>query len=125
MLNITFERFNDFADKSKKIEKYLQNNYNADEETAYTVKLAVFELAGNIIKHSKAKAHMLMHCEGNVIKIMFKGGNDFDINGICLPEQTSEYGRGIFIVKNICESLEYTDGGKQVCVCIKCRQKEI
>lgn len=122
MLNITFERIDELDENSKKIERYLKENYQADEETAYSVKLAIFEIAGNIIKHSKAKAQMAMSCEGDIIKLKFEGGKVFKISEISLPRQTCECGRGLYIVKHMCESLEYVDGGKQVCVSIKCKR---
>lgn len=123
MLNITFEKFCEFPEKTKKIEKYLIEKVNPDEESIYSIKLAVFELAGNIIKHSKTKARMLLTHKDDIIKILFKGSGPFELKQICLPSENCECGRGIFIIKNISESLEYYDEGRQVCVCIKCRKK--
>jgi hypothetical protein len=124
MLIITFDNFSQFAEEKKRIERYLSETINADEETAYTVKLAVIELAGNIIKHSKTKALMNMDCEGDIIKILFKGGKCFDLKEVCLPPSDYEYGRGIYLVKKICQSVEYFDGGKEVRVKIKCTRKK-
>jgi hypothetical protein len=124
MLIITFDNFSQFDREKKRIEQYLSEMADIDEETAYAVKLAVIELAGNIIKHSGTRALMNMECEGDIIKILFKGGKCFNLKEICLPPSDFECGRGIYLVKEVCESLEYYDGGKEVCVSIRCRRKK-
>ena len=123
MLNITFERFSQIPQKYSLIENFLYDKTVADEDTIYYVKLAVYELAGNILKHSKSKANLVLMCEGDIIRIYLSGSNSFELKKISLPPKTCECGRGIYLVKKISETMEYYNGGKDVCVCIKCKHK--
>lgn len=122
MLHLIFRNFSHLSRDARKIKDYLNSKGFIDEDDLYNVRLAIFELAGNVLKHSKRTALVQLKCEGDVIRIYIKGSNPFERGEITLPSVEEEYGRGIFIVRQICESLEYYDGGKEVCVCIKCKK---
>lgn len=121
MLNIIFERFAQIPQKYEEITEYLDSKILIDEDIIYNVKLVIYELAGNILKHSKSKANMVMQCDGDIIKIMLTGSKEFRFDNICLPSCDCENGRGIFLVKSVAQSLEYINGGREVCVCLKCK----
>ena len=124
MLHLIFERLSQFSGNSLKIKEYLYSEGVMDEETVYCVRLSVNELAGNILKHSKTAANMVMECEGDLIKIFITGSRAFDVNRVCLSSSKCECGRGIYLVSEIVQSLEYLKGGKEVCVCIKRKIKD-
>lgn len=122
MLYLILKDYAHFSRNAAKIKEYLYSKGFIDEDDLYNVKLAIYELAGNVIKHSKKTAMVELMCEGDLIRIYIKGSNPFELPGIALPHEEEEDGRGIFIVRQICESLEYYDGGKEVCVSIKCKR---
>lgn len=122
MLELLYRDISDFSRYSTKIGEYLSRKGVFDEETGFYVKLAITELAGNILKHSSCSAVVNLMTDRSDITINISGGNcfDYDIGGI-MPECCCESGRGIVIVKNIAKSLVYKDGGKNA-VCIISRQ---
>lgn len=122
MLRLIFRDFSHLSSCARKIKDYLNSKGFIDEDDLYNVKLAVYELAGNVLKHSKRTAFVQLRCEGNIIRIYIKGSNPFELGEITLPSVEEEDGRGIFIVRQISESLEYYNGGKEVCVLIRCKK---
>lgn len=122
MLYLIFKDFSHLSRSVARIKEYFFSKGFIDEDDLYNVKLAIYELAGNVLKHSNKTARAELKCEGDLIRIYIKGSNPFDLPRNDLPSLEEEYGRGIFIVRQICESLEYYDGGKEVCVSIKCRR---
>lgn len=121
MLNLIFEKLSQFSDNSQKISDYLFDKGKNDIDTVFSVKLAIYELVGNVIKYSKSQAKVNLACDGDIIRILIRGSKEFELKTIELPPIECECGRGIYIIKQMSESLEYYNGGKDVCVCIKCK----
>ena len=121
MLKLIYKDYSEFSKFSSLIKNYLFDLGETDEETEYNVRLAICELAGNIIKHSKSIATVNLTADGQLIKINISGSLCFDYNIDGLPPVCSECGRGIFLVKEISEELFYYNGGRDVSVTIKRR----
>lgn len=121
MLKIVYRNYSEFSKFSPMIKDYLFRKGQYDEETEYDVRLAICELAGNIIKHSRSAATVNLMMENSSVRIDISGSYPFeyDING--LPPPDSEEGRGIFIIKEISQELKYLNGGKDVRVLIRCK----
>ena len=60
-----------------------------------------------------------VHLDGGVLDVyVYDSGDGFDVKALQqkLNQETSGYhGRGLFLVKNICDSLEFNDKGNEIC----------
>jgi len=60
-----------------------------------------------------------VHPDGGVLDVyVYDSGDGFDVKALQqkLNQETSGYhGRGLFLVKNICDSLEFNDKGNEIC----------
>ena len=119
MLKLIFNEFSQFSEYSSLIRDYLSDKGEKDEETYYNVRLAICELAGNIIRHSKSSATVMLRTDEKIIEISISGSRRFNYGKYCLPPCDKENGRGIYIVREISQELQYTDGGREVNVIIK------
>lgn len=119
MLKLIYKDYSEFSEFSSLIKEYLNLKGETNEETQYYVRLAICELAGNIIKHSNSIATVNLIIDGDLIDINISGSKCFDFNINGLPPAESECGRGIFIVNEISEELKYYNGGRDVKIIIK------
>lgn len=81
------------------------------EYTAYTLRLALDELATNVLKHSHCKAEVSCCAEEGLLVLTVRGNCGFCPKRVPPPDLFSECGRGIFLVRSLCD-LEYLEGGK-------------
>lgn len=84
-------------------------------DTVFDVKLVVFELAGNVLQHSKQPAEVTVDVDHDSVYVSICGGNGFDCEKKCsLPDERGECGRGLFLVQSVSERLEYQQEGRNV-----------
>ncbi len=109
------KKLNDLSTLSAELSEYLRVKGETDKEIFYDIKLAIFELAGNILQHSKSAAEVSVELDCDRVYINVVGGNCFDCKTVYnQPDIRADHGRGIFIVKSIAESLNYYQNGKTV-----------
>ena len=92
-----------------------------DKERVFDSKLAVYELIGNVLKHSGGSAQLHGEVENGLVKLKIVASKPF-----CPPTQTmcadvlSEHGRGLFLVDKLCEERIFTAQGELI-ITIKTR----
>jgi len=99
-------------------ESYLQlathlGEYKISQEKMFDIRLTMYELCGNILKHSQTQCEIDVDFDGESLKFNLKSDKDFEpcekMFDLC-----AESGRGIFLVRQVAESLEYLDSGKNI-----------
>ena len=108
------KKLNELNAMSNDLFNYLTSKGETDDDIFFDIKLAVFELAGNILQHSQSPAEVVVEIDRDHVYINILGGKCFDCTAFNQPDLKSDRGRGIFIVKNITESLNYYQNGKNV-----------
>ncbi len=101
-----------------------QKNFNR-------IYLCVSEAVVNSIKHGNKNDRnktisIGVNCNLNEINVLIEDeGDGFDINKIedptCESNLKNESGRGIFIIKNLCDKLEYNEKGNRIQFNIECK----
>ena len=96
---------------------------NISSESVFDCKLVVYELVGNVLRHSGGVATLQGGVENGFVKIQIYSSKPFvPPEQSCCSDVLSENGRGLFIVDKICEERIYTpDGG--ITVTIKVKEK--
>lgn len=86
-----------------------------DKGRVFDSKLAVYELIGNVLKHSNGGAILYGDIEGDFIRLKIVADKPF-----CPPNQTvcadvfAEHGRGLFLVDKLCEERVFTPDGELI-----------
>jgi len=125
----------DAYEASKEVNRILEIiklNFDIDKEMYFEVKVILSELLQNAIKHgndydNRKKISINVWFENNSIGISVKDqGGGFDYNSIknikadrisdCDPMTMDENGRGLFIVQNLCDWMEFNPSGNMITV---------
>lgn len=91
------------------------------EERAFDSKLVVYELIGNVLKHSGGGATLQGEIQDGLVRVKIVAEKPF-----CPPNSTScaevfaEGGRGLFLVDKLCEEQIFTPNGELI-ITIKCK----
>lgn len=86
---------------------------NVSEERIFDSRLVVFELVGNVLKHSHGTAQVRLE----ILSDGFIELKVFSALPFCPPTESrlsdpyAEGGRGLFIVDNVCAERTFTDDG--------------
>ena len=94
---------------------------NVPSGSIFDSKLAVYELLGNVLKHSGGKAKLAMELLQEYIELKVFAEKVFfpPEKGVC-AEVLSEHGRGLFLVDSLSAERSFTqDGGILVRIKIK------
>lgn len=109
------------------IESFIDNakeQYNFTDDIYGNIMIAVTESVNNAIVHGnksdKSKnVHLSLSLEDNQVKFIIEDeGPGFDFDN--LPDPTAPEnlekpgGRGIFLMKNLCDAVSFADNGKKV-----------
>lgn len=109
------------------IESFIDNakeQYNFTDDIYGNIMIAVTESVNNAIVHGnqsdKSKnVHLSLSLDDNQVKFVIEDeGKGFDFDN--LPDPTAPEnlekpgGRGIFLMKNLCDEVSFTDNGKKV-----------
>lgn len=94
----------------------LQQYEKDGEELAYHLNLALTEALANAIVHANAgdpekKVRVIIEISDQALRIkVFDQGQGFDINAVPPPDpqQLQDSGRGIFVIKALMDSVDYT-----------------
>lgn len=118
----------------KKVEDFLFNifyEYNLERKYFNKIYLCVSEATLNSIKHGNKNDHkknvsIKIKCNKDVLKITVEDeGEGFEINKIKDPSKKenlkNEEGRGIFIIKQLAEKVEFNEKGNCVQFKIDCK----
>jgi serine/threonine-protein kinase RsbW len=112
------------------IESFIDNakdKYKLTDDIYGNIMIAVTESVNNAIVHGnksdKTKnVHLVLSLEPGLVKFTIQDeGTGFDYKN--LPDPTSPEnlekpgGRGIFLMKNLCDTVSFTDNGKKVELC--------
>lgn len=100
----------------------LKNMISLDEEREYKVRLVANELLTNIFLHAHPKeVHMTAQLDNNMLVITLRNnGQGFSYNDVMQRDVLDkemvmrENGRGIYLVKQLAEQLEYSSNGTAV-----------
>jgi len=95
--------------------------HNASNDGVFNSKLVVYELVGNVLRHSSGVATVQGEVENGYVKIEVRSSLPFvpPAQSRC-SDVYAESGRGLFIVDKVCEERICTpDGGIQVKIRIR------
>lgn len=86
-----------------------------DEERAFDCKLIVYELIGNVLKHSGGNATLYGEVEDGLIRLKIGAERPFcPPNTAVCADVLSESGRGLFLVQKLCEEQAFTTEGEWI-----------
>jgi serine/threonine-protein kinase RsbW len=118
----------------KKVEHFIISIFtenNVSRKNFNKTYLCISEAVINAIKHGNKndlhkKVSILADCIGTEIIIQIEDeGEGFDINKVKDPTQKEnikkESGRGIYIIKNLSEKIEYNEKGNRIQLKIECK----
>ncbi len=118
----------------KKVEDFLINifnEYNLDKKYFNKIYLCISEAVLNSIKHGNKndlnkEVSIIVDCSRHKMNIQIEDeGDGFDIDMVENPTLkeniNKESGRGIFIIKNLSDKIEYNKKGNQVLLNIECK----
>ena len=118
----------------KKVEEFLISifeEYCFERRYFNKIYLCISEVVINSIKHGNKgdfskSVSIVVECREEGINIQIEDeGDGFDVSKVedpTLKENISkESGRGIFIIKNLSEEIEYNDKGNQVQIKMECK----
>ena len=94
------------------VREFLDEN-EIGEENVYDVRLTIFELCGNILRHSKCPCKVTLDLSDAVISIRIQSDVAFRIHEAC-GTTFAERGRGVFLIRNLVRSLQYGEDGKNI-----------
>jgi serine/threonine-protein kinase RsbW len=115
------------AENIRIIESFIDNakdQYQLDDDIYGNIMIAVTESVNNAILHgnngeSNKSVTLKLELDDNIIKFIISDeGNGFNYE--TLPDPTSPEnldkigGRGIFLMKNLCDEVHFNDEGRQV-----------
>lgn len=89
------------------------SSHNVRQERVFDSKLALYELLGNVLKHSDGKARVYGELAQGFVELKIFSEKTFTPpqKSIC-AEVFSEHGRGLFLVDHVCDERGCTkDGG--------------
>lgn len=83
------------------------------EEEYFDLRLILNELILNALQHGSRDwaCATLQVLEHEIMVTVRDHGEGFDPSGICQCSTEHDCGRGLFLVKNICQRMEFTDNG--------------
>ena len=90
---------------------------NVDKERVFDSKLAVYELIGNVLKHSGGSAKLHGEIADGKIRLKLIAEKPF-----CPPATANcadvyaENGRGLFLVDKLCEERNFTENGELIII---------
>ena len=117
-------------DNIRMIESFIDNakeRFHLDEDLYGNIMIAVTEAVNNAIKHgnqgdSSKNVFLSLSLDDNLLKFIVKDeGHGFDYNH--LPDPTAPEnlekpgGRGIFLMKHLCDEVQFHEKGKVVELC--------
>jgi len=118
----------------KKVEDFVINifiEYKLDKKYFNKTYLCISEAVINSIRHGNKndlnkQVSIVADCiETEIIVQIEDEGEGFDINNVKNPtlkeNVNNESGRGIFIIKNLSDSIEYNDKGNRVQLKMECK----
>jgi serine/threonine-protein kinase RsbW len=118
----------------KKVEDFLIsifNEYKLEKKYFNKIYLCITEAVINSIKHGnkndlEKRVSIVLDCNNEEINIQVEDeGDGFDLNNVQNPINkeniNKESGRGIFIIKNLSDKIEYNEKGNQVQFKIECK----
>lgn len=115
------------AENIRIVESFIDNakeRFSLDDDIYGNIMIAVTESVNNAIIHgnhgeSKKNVSLMLKVDENILKFTITDqGKGFDFNQ--LPDPTSPEnldkpgGRGIFLMKNLCDEVQFTDEGRGV-----------
>ncbi len=118
----------------KKVELFVKEiiqKYDIHKRCFNKIYLCVSEAVINSIKHgnkSDKKKNVIIEasCKRNILELKIEDeGEGFDVNEVKNPTKNSnlknESGRGIFIIRNMSNKLEYNEKGNRIQFKIECK----
>lgn len=88
-----------------------------DEERIFNSKLAVYELIGNVLKHSGGGATLYGEILNERITLKIVAEKPFfPPNTTVCADVFAEHGRGLFLVDKLCEERSFTPEGEMIIV---------
>lgn len=97
--------------ESEGLIRFLFCNGEYDEDTLFNVKLVVYELAGNVLRHDHCRAEVEVSLCPDSIVVDVKGASPFSLEPF-LADTSAEKGRGLYLVQSITSSLARSDDGE-------------
>ena len=126
MHKILPSRFDAIAPCMIDILSQLQKELAVDDETAFNIKLALEETITNAIKHGNKlnpalNVDVTIFSDGSRLTIKIKDqGQGFDFKNVPDPTQKDRLlmtsGRGVFLIRKLMDHVNYSDGGREVCM---------
>jgi anti-sigma regulatory factor (Ser/Thr protein kinase) len=96
----------------------LLSQANLSEEKIFDCRLIVYELVGNVFKHTKDDSGLKVVLEGEFIQIKVYSVTPFQLpDVITCSDELCEHGRGLFLVQRLCEEILAEQDG--ICVKVK------
>lgn len=86
---------------------------NVPKSSIFDSKLVLYELLGNVVKHSDGEASLQGGVENGFVEVKIFSSSPFQMpkHNPCADVQ-AEHGRGLFLVDSVCyERVETADGG--------------
>jgi serine/threonine-protein kinase RsbW len=118
----------------KKVERFIHDvieEYNLNKKYFNKIYLCVSEAVINSIKHGnknnkQKKVSIGIDCKNHVLELRIEDeGDGFEIKNIQDPTRyeniKNESGRGIFIIKNMSDKLEFNKKGNRIQFNIECK----
>lgn len=88
-----------------------------EEERVFNCKLAVYELIGNVLKHSGGGAALYGEISNERITLKIVAEKPFfPPNTTVCADVFEEHGRGLFLVDKLCEERSFTPDGALIIV---------
>ena len=88
-----------------------------EEERAFDCKLVVYELLGNVLKHSSGGATLHGEVVDGAVRLKIVAEKPFcpPSTAVC-ADVFSEHGRGLFLVNKLCAEQTFTPDGEWIIV---------
>lgn len=103
---------NQLPSKSERLMQALKQQGEKDDDMLFNVKLVVYELVGNVLKHANHPASVRVALSEGHISVIVKGGDPLNESEQCnSPDLYSENGRGLCLVRHLTDSLQWKSNG--------------
>ena len=112
VLEFVIRTLEDMRAQSEIVLEFL-DEHEIGEDSRYDVRLTLFELCGNILKHSNCPCRVTVELTDRLISIQIESDVAFDVYDSC-GTLSAESGRGVFLVKSLVQRLQYFDNGKNI-----------
>ena len=90
------------------------------EEKLFDCRLILYELVGNVFKHTNGDSALEATVEGEALKMKVYSATPFALpNVITCSDELCEHGRGLFLVQKLCKEIYAEADG----ICIKVQIK--